>query len=319
MLTTVVVPAYNTGEYLVETVGSVLRQTDPDWVLNIIDDGSTDDTPARADALAASDGRIRVFHQRNGGMACARNAGVRLAHERSDAVLFLDHDDVLKPDALRLLRHALDVHPEAPAAYGLVEAIDRQGEVVHRKWLEEYQDRRYEVDLRGRLRPCDPSEPMTFAMLAYRNGIITMGQTLIRRDALERTGGLHAESAPCDDYDLYLRLAHFGPIVRVHELVVSWRDHGGNTSADPVRMGRADHMVRQRALLDPTLTTEERDLIRRGWHLVHRETVRFRKDWALEAARRRAYGAAALEAARMVKDLLRTRTSGWMSKPPKGM
>ena len=100
----VIVPVWNPGPYIDACVGSILDQTlGRDEVEGIlIDDGSTDETPARLDALAARHPNLRVIHQENSGWpGQPRNLGLSMA--RGEYVFFLDHDDRLGPEALERL------------------------------------------------------------------------------------------------------------------------------------------------------------------------------------------------------------------------
>ncbi|MFG2127296.1 glycosyltransferase family 2 protein [Streptomyces sp. NPDC048751] len=97
----VIVPVYNPGPYLEDCVASLLRQSMPPDAYEVIfvDDGSTDGTPARLDALTAEDPRVRVVHQENSGWSGKpRNVGIAAA--RGEYVMFVDHDDLLGDEAL---------------------------------------------------------------------------------------------------------------------------------------------------------------------------------------------------------------------------
>lgn len=98
---TVVIPVYNTEKYLEECVLSVTGQSFSDVEILLIDDGSTDGSPALCDKLAQSDARIRVIHKENGGAATARNLGIKEALGKY--VMFLDSDDWLDGDAIETL------------------------------------------------------------------------------------------------------------------------------------------------------------------------------------------------------------------------
>lgn len=98
----IIIPAYNCESCLKRCVESVLGQTCPDWEALIVDDGSTDGTPAVAQELCARDGRIRYIRQPNGGVSAARNTGIDAA--QGDYVLFLDADDYWESDTLETLR-----------------------------------------------------------------------------------------------------------------------------------------------------------------------------------------------------------------------
>lgn len=100
-MVSIIVPAYNAERWLPAAVRSVLAQTEQDWELVLVDDGSTDATPGLCDGYAASDRRIQVLHTENGGLSAARNNGLELC--RGEWVTFLDADDVLHPDMLRIM------------------------------------------------------------------------------------------------------------------------------------------------------------------------------------------------------------------------
>ncbi len=97
-LITVVVPAYNSVDTLGGTLTSVLTQTYPRVEIVVVDDGSTDETPA---LLAAYETKVRHVRQDNAGLSATRNAGARLA--TGDLVAFVDADDILLPQYLERL------------------------------------------------------------------------------------------------------------------------------------------------------------------------------------------------------------------------
>lgn len=100
MILSIIVPVYNVEAYLQKCVTSLLDQDLPasDYEIILVDDGSTDGSGARCDALAAGHGNIRVIHQRNRGLSGARNAGIAAAAGKY--VLFVDSDDFLEPNVL---------------------------------------------------------------------------------------------------------------------------------------------------------------------------------------------------------------------------
>ncbi|GGU35110.1 glycosyltransferase family A protein [Streptomyces daghestanicus] len=117
----IVVPVYNAGPYIERCAPSLLGQTlgRDAYEIVYVDDGSTDDSPARLDALAARHpGHVRVVHQENSGWpGKPRNVGVRLA--RGAYVQFVDQDDELAPDALERL-HRLAVRNGSDIVLGRV-------------------------------------------------------------------------------------------------------------------------------------------------------------------------------------------------------
>ena len=105
---TVVIPCFNAAPYLADCLACVCGQTLADIDIVLVDDGSTDESGALADAWAAREPRLRVLHQPNAGVSAARNAG--LAQATGTYVCFVDADDTLTPGALAAL------HAEAEAA-----------------------------------------------------------------------------------------------------------------------------------------------------------------------------------------------------------
>ncbi|GAA2562821.1 hypothetical protein GCM10010423_77240 [Streptomyces levis] len=97
----VIVPVYNPGIYIEDCISSLQRQSLPpdEYEVIFVDDGSTDQTPARLDALAAEDPRMKVIHQENSGWSGKpRNVGIEAS--RGEFVMFVDNDDYLGDEAL---------------------------------------------------------------------------------------------------------------------------------------------------------------------------------------------------------------------------
>ena len=99
----IIVPVYNAGRFLEETIGSVIRQEFQDWELLLVDDCSSDESVSIIETYAAQDKRIRLIRQtKNQGAAAARNRGVTKAQGRY--IAFLDADDLWKPRRLSAQR-----------------------------------------------------------------------------------------------------------------------------------------------------------------------------------------------------------------------
>lgn len=104
----VIVPVYNTKEYLRRCLDSILAQTFTDFELLLVDDGSTDESGDICDEYAAKDSRVMVFHQENKGQAAARNLALdwMFANSDSEYISFVDSDDWVHPRYLALLYKA---------------------------------------------------------------------------------------------------------------------------------------------------------------------------------------------------------------------
>lgn len=102
----VIVPVYNSREYLGPCVESVLNQSYADFELILIDDGSTDGCAEMCDRFASSDHRVRCVHMKNSGVSAARNLGLSFA--TGEYVTFVDSDDMLLPNALQIISEYLN-------------------------------------------------------------------------------------------------------------------------------------------------------------------------------------------------------------------
>ena len=100
-LVSIIVPVYNSGQYLPRCIDSILNQSYRDLELLLVDDGSKDDSGSICDAYTEKDSRVRVFHKENGGVSSARNLGLQEA--KGEWVCFVDSDDELLPEGLQTM------------------------------------------------------------------------------------------------------------------------------------------------------------------------------------------------------------------------
>lgn len=130
-LVSTIVPVHDRPAMLVEAVESVLAQSYRPLEIWIVDDGSTDDTPAVADALAADHPReVVALHIPHGGPGVARESGRR--HARGEFLQYLDSDDLLLPKKFERQVRALRESPECGVCYGMTRDVDEAGRVENR-------------------------------------------------------------------------------------------------------------------------------------------------------------------------------------------
>ena len=122
---TVIVPVYKVEDYLSRCIDSILAQSYRDFELLLIDDGSPDCCGKICDDYANRDTRIRVFHKENGGLSDARNYG--LDRKKGEYVTFIDSDDYIGPDYLKIL---MDMLTEHNADVSLVSYIQSSAEQI---------------------------------------------------------------------------------------------------------------------------------------------------------------------------------------------
>ena len=101
MVFSIIIPVYNSQNYIRKCISSVLNQTFKDWEIILVDDGSTDGSAEICDYFSKTDDRISVYHRKNSGVSSARNFGISCAN--GDRVMFLDSDDELAPETLKIL------------------------------------------------------------------------------------------------------------------------------------------------------------------------------------------------------------------------
>lgn len=94
----IIVPVYNSSQYLEKCIESILNQTFKNFELILVNDGSTDHSGKICDAYATQDHRVRIIHKQNGGVSSARNAGLRLV--KGEYICFVDGDDWIFEDML---------------------------------------------------------------------------------------------------------------------------------------------------------------------------------------------------------------------------
>jgi glycosyltransferase involved in cell wall biosynthesis len=260
----IVIPAYNAELYLGATLDSVQAQTVQDWECIVVSDGSTDTTEAIAERYAAADPRIQVARQPNAGRAAAVNLGFTHSFPSSEFITFMDSDDVWLPDALESMRGELRKHPEAAAVSGLGDFIDRNGAPLETGTFADVGRKRYGVKGR-KVTLLDPSEPSTFASLAWATSIWPPGLLLARRTAYELAGPFDSAMWPSDDWDITIRLSRHGDIIFLDRIVLLYRRHPANASSTQDKFESAWTLVRSKTFHSLENTSEQRRLLVGGW------------------------------------------------------
>lgn len=212
-LVSVIVPAYNVERYLRDAAGSVLGQTWNPLELIIVDDGSTDETAALAERIAADDGRVRVIHKPNGGLSSARNAGLAVA--RGGLLCFLDADDVLLPDKIERQAAFLDMFPGCDLVYSDHYLADEGLTPV----------------LLLSKRPPMPIEEL----LSFRNWFAPFSP-LMRSSLAARVGTFDEELTSSEDWDYWIRACHAGKLSYLPGPAGVYRTHPDQMSGNWVRM-----------------------------------------------------------------------------------
>jgi len=205
----VVIPAYNAAATLPETLASVFAQTFADLEVIVVDDGSTDETPA---LLAAYGDRIRVLRKVNEGRpSTTRNLGAKAA--RGELVAFLDADDRWQPEKLARQVALFAANSRLGLVYTAAAVIDASGRVL-------------------RVNPCPPGgRGQVYPLLAVRNMMVG-SSVMARRAAIAEAGWFDEELTSIENWDLWIRIARRWEVDCVDEPLTLYRVHAGNRSAD---------------------------------------------------------------------------------------
>jgi glycosyltransferase involved in cell wall biosynthesis len=230
-LVSVVVPAFNAANTIAETLHSISRQTYPALEIVVVDDGSTDATAEIA--RRHGDPRLRVVAKANGGVASARNAGIR--DSKGAFVAFIDADDLWHPTKIaKQLQVLLAGGPDMALVYAPFRLIDGDGRVLaspHKYGVNGWVIHRH----------------------FYSNLVGNGSALLVRRSVLEEFGGfdtcLMEQSAEgCEDLLLQLRIAARYRFGEVSEYLVGYRRLPDNMSSNTDQMIRSGMLAVNKAL-----------------------------------------------------------------------
>jgi glycosyltransferase involved in cell wall biosynthesis len=211
-------PCRNAASTLEDALRSIQSQSDPDYELVCVDDGSTDSTPGILLDWARKDTRIRILRQEAAGVIEAANRGLEAC--RGEIVLRMDADDLCHPERVKLQRAYLEENPEVAVVGCLVEGFPEaevgEGFRLYYDWLNGL------VDHESITREIFVESPMANPSTAFRSSWV--------RDI----GGWRDQGWP-EDYDLWLRLYLAGArFAKVPEVLLSWREHPDRlTHTDP--------------------------------------------------------------------------------------
>lgn len=222
----VIIPTYNYARYLPDAIESVLSQTFSDYEIVIVDDGSTDNT---VEVLQPYTGKIKYIYKENGGLSSARNVGIQ--NSIGEYLVFLDSDDMLMPDKLKIQTAILDDNPEVGFVYS-------DEYIMHG----EDKDNMYRAR-EGRQLPSG-----NIFKEFFLDSFIAVMTVMVRRSCLDQVG-LFDENLPCnEDDDLWLRILGKWPVIFSDYPSAIRRIHSSNMSRDRLKMEKYTVIVLERAL-----------------------------------------------------------------------
>lgn len=250
---TLVIPAYNRGSLIAETLDSALNQTEPFLEIIVVDDGSTDNT---AQVLDLYGDRIRRIHVANNGVQRARNLGAAAA--LGDYVALCDSDDLLAPEYVATMRSWLVANPACDSIYSNFVTFDEDG-VIANKFDDAPATFFAGAQRTGQFYHAIPD---LYARTLEYQPLFSSGN-LIRRSLYERLGGYDAQfnGVGGEDYEFTLRLVDVADMALCITPLVRVRRHRGNDSTDNVRQVRGDVVILEYALAHHPAAARYRDAI----------------------------------------------------------
>lgn len=224
----IVMPAYNSGLLILDSINSVMSQTYKNWELIVIDDGSSDNTFELVYELSTQDSRIKPFRQRNQGIGATRNNGYKYAS--GTWLAFLDHDDLWHP---KKLENQINASISEPAC----------GVIFSGGWFF------YNSDISNLTEYRTISGTFRYDEMYLKqleeNYVATLS-IMVKRSLLEEIGPWDERKLiqGCDDYDYLFRMAKAKATFHgVKEHLFYYRKHDNNYSNDYVKMFVAEANV----------------------------------------------------------------------------
>ena len=216
-LVSIVIPAFNAGEYLRESINSILQQTYRNIELIVLNDGSTDHTEDILRSYPA--GSFYWGSHANMGQSATLNKGWSMA--RGEVLGYLSADDALLPHAVAELVASLESHPDMVMAYGDYAYMDQYSQVIR--------------DV------CSPD--FDYATMV-RDIICFPGPGVLwRRDAFAHSGGWDRELRQIPDYDFWLRLGLLGGFYHVNSVLARFRVHAASQTCGMADVAKSAEVI----------------------------------------------------------------------------
>ena len=206
----VIIPAYNSSQYIEETLKSVLSQTSPAYEIIVIDDGSTDNT-----AEIVSRYPVKLIKKTNEGPSKTRNRGI--FESTGNWVAFLDSDDLWHEDKIASIKSIIEKNPNTgmlSTGFFIGNPKDGWQNIASRKLF-------------------DPDG--SFFRQVYRRSFIATSSVVIKKEVLDKVGGFDSTLLIAEDLDLWLRIAlnrtnyHY-----LKERLLYYRVHDSSITSNPL-------------------------------------------------------------------------------------
>ena len=275
----VIMSVHNGEEFLAEAVESILGQTFGNFEFIIINDGSSDRSGEILEGFAKKDGRIKLIEQENLGLTKSLNKGLNRA--KGKYIARMDADDIALPERFAQQTAYLDAHPECVALGSKILFIDPFGLPL---WESKHELSHDGIDAQ---------------LLTGSGSAISHPAVTIRGDALKAVGGYREHLDTAQDLDLFLRLAEYGKVANLGQILLKYRLHLSSVNYSKRQRQRFNtEVILKDAYARRSLNYPE-DMTLYDWHPIDPSDQYYRWAWnALhlkEKAIARKYAFAALK------------------------
>lgn len=238
-LVSIIIPCYNSGKYIAETLANVLLQTYTNFECIIIDDGSTDNSKLIINQYLEKDSRFKYLHQKNEGLSSARNSGIKSS--KGSFIQFLDSDDFIHPLKIEKQVDFLDQNKNVDIVLGQTVLFKNTEEINFENVVDYHNTLVKRVDGKGH------------DVLKHLIGdcIMPVHSPLIKKEVLEVTGFFDTCLKSCEDYDFWFRVAFnkfsFQYYSNPHTTSY-YRMHANSMTSNSTKMAYYSTLVRQKHL-----------------------------------------------------------------------
>jgi len=262
-LVSVIIPSFNQGKYIKETIDSILSQDYRPIEVMVLDGGSTDNTIDILNSYAGI-AELKWWSEPDNGVVDAVNKG--LAKAKGEIVAIQSSDDVYLPSAISVAVEFMKGHSDVALVYGDVELINEYSEIIGRDIL----------------------PPFVLKDYLGRFSYIPQPSAFFRRDAALEVGGWRQEVSYAADADYWLRIAVKHKVVKLDKLMARYRYHPEQRDKQSARIARDWERTVNELLAHNNLDNEANRFGHMGIHLAKYrytpETSWLRRSWYLYRA-----------------------------------
>jgi glycosyltransferase involved in cell wall biosynthesis len=273
-LVSVIIPCYNYGAYIAETLDSLIAQSYQHWEAIVVDDGSTDESEFIVQKYMSNDNRIKYIKQQNKGVAVARNRG--LSEAVGSYIQFLDADDYIAPDKFLLQVKKMDENPSIDLIYSDSYLFNHSNFNDEKRLFNKFNLKMPPISGKGEL----------MAMQMVYDNIFLIGCPLFRRSVVSEREGFNTSILAFEDWVFWYKAVLNGfdfcydnsPGTEFYV-----RAHGNNTTANRYKMWKYKIQARESIIriIDDAVRQKKQGinfakLLRKHQVLLYEERARFK-------------------------------------------